>query len=174
MRSGLVVLTVFCFLLPMSAENLPACNRGAFTRRGNRIDITAKSLSGIVNQRLTASHSHFKNVQVIPTNNNELRISGEKEGNSFSIQGPAEVTSDGKVQIHATKIKKNGNGVKDMMGLFGKSLSDYVKPNANSIEVHGNDLLIDPDQLLGVRADLRQLRIEGSMIELIFAVPPCR
>ncbi len=174
MRSGLVVLTIFCFLLPMSAERLPACERGAFTRRGNRIDITAKSLSRIVNRRLTASHSRFKNVQVMPAGNNDLRISGEKEGTSFSIQGPAEVTSDGKVQIHADKIKKNGNSVKDMMGLFGKSLSDYVKPKANSIEVHGNDLLIDPDQLLGLKADLRQLRIQGSTIELMFAATPCR
>ncbi len=174
MRFGLIVLVVICFLQPLSAKNLPICNRRAFTRRGNRISISTSSLSRLVNQRLTASHSHFKNVQVIPSGNNELRISGEKDGTPVSIEGPAEVTSDGMVQIHAKHINKNGNGVKDMMGLFGKSLSDYVKPKANSIEVHGNDLLINPDQLLGVGADLRQLQVHGSMIELMFAEPPCR
>jgi hypothetical protein len=84
------------------------------------------------------------------------------------------VTEDGIVRIHAKHIKKNGNGVKDMMGLFGKSLSDYMKPKASSIEVRGNDLLINPDQLLGVAADLQQLQIRGSMIQMIFASPPCR
>lgn len=173
MRSGLVALTIICFLLPLSAETLPSCNSRAFTRSGNRIKISASSLSRLVNQRLTASHSHFKNVRVT-SSGNELRISGEKDGTPVSIEGPAEVTSDGRVRIDAKHIQKNGNGVKDVMGLFGKSLSDYVKPKANSIEVHGNDLLINPDQLLGVAADLRQLQIRGSIIEMIFATPPCR
>jgi hypothetical protein len=78
------------------------------------------------------------------------------------------------VRIHAKHIKKNGNGVKDMMGLFGKSLSDFVKPKTNSIEVHGNDLLINPDKLLGVAADLRQLQIHGSVVRMMFAAVPCR
>lgn len=142
--------------------------------RGNRISISTTSLSRLVNQRLAASHSHFKNVRVTSSGNNELKISGEKDGTPVSIEGPAEVTDDGMVRIHAKHIKKNGNGVKDMMGLFGKSLSDYMKPKANSIAVHGNDLLINPDQLLGVAADLKQLQIHGSTIEMMFATPPCR
>jgi len=174
MRFGLVVLTTICFILPLSAENLPACNRLAFMRRGNRISISTTSLSRLVNQRLTASHSHFKNVRVTSSGNDDLNISGEKDGTPVSIEGPAEVTNDGMVRIHAKHIKKNGNGVKDMMGLFGKSLSDYMKPKANSIAVRGNDLFIDPDQLLGVAADLQQLQIRGSMIQMIFAAQPCR
>ena len=174
MRVGLIVLTIFFFLLPLSAKNLPVCNRRAFTRRGTRISITTAALSRLVNQRLSASHSHFKNVQVASSGGDGLKISGEKDGSPVSIEGPADVTSDGLVRIHARHIKKNGNGVKDMMGLFGKSLSDFMKPKTNSIEVHGNDLLINPDQLLGVAADLRQLQVHGTTIEMMFADAPCR
>ncbi len=173
MRFGLVVFSLLCFLLPLSAENLPTCNRHAFTRRGNSINITTQSLSRVINQRLTAAHSDFKDVQVVPSNGG-LKISGQKNGKSVSIEGPVEVTTDGVVKIHAQHIEKNGNGEKGVMSLFGKTLSDYLKPKARSVEVHGNDLLIHPDALLGVAADLRQLRIHGSTIELLFAEPPCR
>ncbi|MDT8069801.1 MAG: hypothetical protein ROO76_16690 [Terriglobia bacterium] len=174
MRSGLVVFTLLCLLLPLSAENLPTCNRHAFTRRGNRISITTQSLSRLINQRLTAVHSDFKNVVVTPSKDGGLNITGQKDGKSVSIDGPVDVTSDGVVRIHAKHIKKNGNGEKNMMSLFGKTLSDYLKPKARSVDVQGNDLLIHPDDLLGVGADLRQLRIDGSTIELLFAEPPCR
>jgi hypothetical protein len=173
MRSGVIAVSLLCLVLPLSAKNLPACNRHAFTRRGNRINITTASLSRLVNQRLTAVHSEFKDVQITPWKDG-LRISGHKGGNTVSIDGPVAVTSDGVVKIHADHIKKNGNGEKDIMGLFGKTLSDYVNPKARSVDVQGNDLLIHPDALLGVGADLRQLRIHGSMIELLFAERPCR
>jgi hypothetical protein len=120
-------------------------------------------------------HSHFENLRITTTDQGKLKISAEKDGTPISIQGPAKVTSDGLVAIHAEKITRNGSGVKTMMDIFGKDLADYVHvKNVKSVSVQGNDLRINPDSLLGVAGDPRSVRVLPSAVEIMFASPPCR
>lgn len=170
-----ILLASIMMLLPAVAEQLPACNRQVLTRHGNSINVSMSGLTRKFNQQLEQAHSHFSNLQLSPEGNNELQVSGEKDGTPMSISGPLKVTSDGEVELQAKHIKKNGSGVKGVMDLFGQNLSDHLNlKSTRSLRVDGDNLVINQDTLLGVRGDVTDVQVHNSGIKLHFAAPPCR
>lgn len=154
---------------------LPSCRTNVFSRRGDQIEIGLNSLEHIINQRVESSHSHFTDLQLSVEGEDALKISGRKDSTSMSISGPVKVSSDGRIVVHAAHITKNGSGVKSMMDLFGKDLADYVDlKGTKAISVKDDDLRIDPGKLLHVAGRVKDVRLTGSAVEMVFASQPCR
>jgi hypothetical protein len=176
------ILPVALFLLALCAVSsavaggLPACNPGLLSRRGNQIDMSLSKLAQHFNERLSTAHSKLADIQLTAENANQLRISGERNGQPVSVSGPlAPAAGSGGLQLHAAQIERNGKPVKGMMGLFGKDLANYVNvQNTPTVYAKGNNLEINVDRLLGVAGHVIGVRLRGSRIEMQFASQPCQ
>ena len=158
---------------PAQAESRP-CNTSVLTRQGKHVKIRIAELNKLLNQRLTAIHSHFHDLQLTPAKNGELKVSGVKDGDAVSISGPLRVTDNGIVELHAKQIMKNGTEVDGIMSLFGKSLDDYVKlPRSKTLSVEGDNLRIDVHRLLGLSGRVEKVDLRGPTIDIDFATQPC-
>jgi len=175
MRFAAAAVLAALFVSSAIAQNLPRCNSQLLTRQGNHISMSAHALSNVLNRRLAAAGSEYHNLLLVPQANNRLRVAAIKNGDTVSIVGPVQTTDHGEVQIHAEKILKNGAPMKGFMDLFGQDLGDRMHPKDPSIlNVQGNDLIIHPDPLLGLRGQATGVQLVGSRIEMQFASPPCR
>ena len=132
-------------------------------------------LSRLFNQKLNAAHSHFTDLQLVSEGKDTLKISGKNNGKPVSISGPVQVTSSGGLRLHANRITNDGDNVKGLMGFFGQQLDDHLNvQNSPSLAVHGNDLDINLDKLLGLSGRLTNVQLQGSRIQMQFASQPCR
>lgn len=155
-------------------RNLPACDTQVLTRQGNNISIGLDALSKRLNGKLSKAHSHFSQLQLTSEGGN-LKIAGKKDGTPMSISGPLQVTGNGRLQVHANQIHDGGAGVKGIMGIFGKNLSDYVNlKKTGSMSVQGNNLRINPDKLLDLHGRATEVKLKKSSIEMRFASQPCQ
>jgi hypothetical protein len=136
--------------------------------------MTTAALSHLLNQRLTAVHSHFSDLKITAVNGDHLKISGKKDGTPMAISGPVKA-ENGELVLHADHITKNGSGEMMLMSLFGKTLSDYLSlKKTRNLRVEGNDLHANPDGLLKVRGRLTSAHVHGQNLLLQFANQPCR
>src|SRR5581483_6266580 len=157
------------------AESLPSCNTKVITRHGNSLTASIDGLSNLINQRLSASHSAFSDLQLSSVDTNELKVSGKKNGTPMAITGPIHAGKSGQIVLSADHITKNGSGEMMVMSLFGKTLSDYLNlKKTKNLSVQGNDLRVNPNGLLNVHGRLKTAQLKGSNVEMRFASTPCR
>lgn len=174
-RLVVVGVLLLAFSISGVARGLPACDVQVLTRNGNQISINLQALTAKLNQRLRSAHASFQNLQLTPQGENDLKISGQKDGNTIAISGPLQVTKGGKLQLHAKHISKNGSAEKGIMDLFGKDLSDYVNlQKTKSMSVQQDNLLVNTDKLLGLHGRLTGVQLQNETVELQFASQPCR
>lgn len=167
-----LLLTITCGFA--SGGTLPRCDTQVLTHQGRQITMSTSALSRVMNQRLSRAHSHFSDIRLSPQGGNKLKVSGKKDGTPMAISGPLKV-ENGQIVLQADHITKNGSGEMVLMTLFGKTLSDYLNlQKTPNLTVDGNNLRLNPDGLLGVRGDLKAVRIEGSNLHMDFASVPCR
>lgn len=127
------------------------------------------------NRLLSDAHADFQNLRFTPEGANRMKVSGEKNGQPFSIIGPLTATSSGGLQLHANQITSNGKSVKGAMDLFGKDLANSVKlQHTPSLSATGNNLEINVDRLLGVAGHVTGVQLQPSRITMHFASEPCR
>ena len=106
-----------------------------------------------------------------------------QEGNQLKLNGtlhkgvllPVEVTSDidaspdGRIHIHIAKIHVLKLPVKTLMKVLDVKTADMVDPKSKGIEVKGDDIFIDPGQVLPEprkRGKLTAVQLEsGSVVE---------
>lgn len=63
----------------------------------------------------------------------------------FETEGELTPTQDGKILLHAAKVKALHVPVKKIMGLFGVEMSDLIKSGKiPGVETHEDDLILDP------------------------------
>ena len=160
--------------LVAAKRKLPACNAQVLTRNGRNVRIRLDELTKQLNDRLNGAHSRFSDLQ-LTTQGKDVKVSGKKDGESISIQGPLKVTGNGELQLHANQIHKNGAGEKGIMSFFGKDLADYVHlKNTGAIGVSGNNLNIHTDKLLGLHARAIKVQVHSSSVAIRFASQPCQ
>jgi hypothetical protein len=177
MRIALPLLFSILLLpsFPVQAESLPSCNPQVITHRGDRVTVSIDALSTLINQRLSASHSDFSDLQLSPVDTNHLKVSGKKNGTPMAISGPIHANNSGRIVLSADHITKNGSGEMMLMSLFGKTLSDYLNlKKTKNLSVQGNNLRVNPNGLLDLHGKLKAAQIKGSKIEMRFASAPCR
>jgi len=135
----------------------------------------ADSLGKILNSYVFANRdSPLKDVST-SIDKGRLKIKGklhDKGDVPFETVGTLSPAADGKIRIHAEKIKALHLPVKGLMDTLGIALSAFIKSGKMSgIAADGDDLIMDlaevlpPPHMLGA---VRSIRIEGqNIIEVI-------
>jgi hypothetical protein len=139
------------------------------------IAMSCDSLAHALNDRVfAAADAPIKNVS-IQSQGNSLIVKGKlhQKGNvAFESIGTLSATADGRVRLHAEKVKAAHLPVKGLMDLLGIDIADLI----NAKKVHGvavekDDLLLDPAEILPpprIRGKVTAVRIQGNEIVQIF------
>jgi hypothetical protein len=143
------------------------------------IGMSCDSLAHALNERVfAAADAPIKNVS-IQSQGNTLIVKGKlhQKGNvAFETVGTISATADGRVRLHAEKVKAAHLPVKGLMDLLGIEFADVI----NDRKVHGvalekDDLLLDPAEILPpprIRGKVTAVRIQGNQIVQIFGTQP--
>src|SRR6185312_75196 len=85
------------------------------------------------------------------------------------------VTPDGKIRLHAEKIKALHLPAKGLMDLFGIEIADLIKSGkVNGVTAEKDDLILDPAKALPaphIEGKVTAVRLEGNNIVQVFGDP---
>lgn len=139
------------------------------------ITITAMDLANVLNSYVFARGDAPLKGLSIAVEKDQLKITGRlHEVGVIPIETDGELspTPDGKILLHAAKVKALHVPVKKIMNLFGVELSDLIKngkvPGVESREV---DLILDPAQVFPpphMQGKVTAIHLEGQNILLTF------
>jgi hypothetical protein len=119
--------------------------------RAARLSLDAASLTNLLRASLGARPSPLRDVTV-RIEDGMLKASGKlQKGVSvpFSMTASVAATSDGRLRLHAAKLKAVGVPVKGLLDLLGLDLADLMTmPPGSGIRADGDDLLLDTSALL--------------------------
>jgi hypothetical protein len=114
--------------------------------------------------------SPLKNLQ-LSAEGSEIKQTGTLKkgvGIPFEMVGTMSATPDGKIRIHATKIKAAHLPVKGLLKLFGLDMAKLINTrNTRGITVDDNDIILDPTLMLPpprMRGRITAVRIQGDEI----------
>jgi hypothetical protein len=140
--------------------------------------ITAQAMANVLNQYVFArKDSPIKDV-TLTIEQGRLKIKGKlhnKGDVSFETESTLSVTSDGKIRLHAEKIRALHLPAKGFMDLFGIEIADLIKTGkVNGIKAEKDDLILDPEQALPpphIVGRVAEVRLEGNNIVQVFGSP---
>ena len=93
----------------------------------------------------------------------------------FEMEGTLDSTPDGRIRIHAEKMKTVKIPVKGLLNLFGADLADVVKAKGSrGVEIVDDDIFLDPEKIIPppqIRGRLTSAKIEGNTIVQVFGKP---
>lgn len=134
-----------------------------------------------------ASMSHAMNTYVFgapdaPLKNLKLSVHGSEVrqtgtlkkgiGIPFEMTGAMSATIDGKIRIHPSQVEAAHMPVGGVMKLFGLDMAKLINTrNTKGVRVDGNDIILDPAQMLpppAMRGRITAVRIEGDEIVQTF------
>jgi hypothetical protein len=168
-------------LVPTKAGEIPVFDK----KESFRIEITAaevamdpQSLANVLNANVfNASDAPLKDIS-IRIDKDRLKIKGKlhKKGDiSFETESSLSATPDGKIRLHAEKVRALHLPVKGMMDLFGIEIADLIKTGkVKGVKAEKDDLILDPEQALPpphISGRITQVRLEGNNIVEIFGAP---
>lgn len=138
------------------------------------IAINSASMTNVINAHISHSpDSPIRDIS-IRIESNELKVRGRlhKGGIPFEVDGTVSATSNGKIRLRAKSIKAVKLPVKKLMDLFGADLAGVIqKGKLPGIEAEGDDLILDPQQLLPpprIVGKVSEVRLEGNNIVQTF------
>jgi hypothetical protein len=139
------------------------------------IAISCDSLAHVLNERVFAAvDAPIKNVN-IQSNGNTLFVKGNlhQKGNvAFETVGTLSATADGRIRLHAEKVKAAHLPVKGLMDLLGIDFADVINARkVQGVALEKDDLLLDPAEILPpprIRGKVTAVRIQGNEIVQIF------
>lgn len=140
--------------------------------------ITPEAMAHVLNQYVFArKDAPIKDVSV-SIERNRLKIKGKlhnKGDISFETESTVTTTPDGKIRLHAEKIRALHLPAKGFMDLFGIEIADLIKAGkVNGIRAEKDDLILDPTQALPpphIAGQVTEVRLEGNNIVQIFGSP---
>ncbi|HEX5475159.1 MAG TPA: hypothetical protein VFX12_10895 [Vicinamibacterales bacterium] len=152
--------------------------------RRAEMSIDATSLTTLLNRRAFAGpHAPLSDVRVT-IEHGALRAHGKlHKGVSvpFEMTAAVSATPDGRLRLHATKLKAVGIPVKGLLDLLGLQVDRLMKmPPGAGIRADGDDLLIDTAAILPpprTEGRLADVRVSGHALRLRMigsADPPAR
>lgn len=139
------------------------------------IVITATDLANVLNSYVFArGNAPLKGIS-ITIEKDHLKIKGRlHEVGAIPIETDGELspTRDGKILLHAAKVKALHVPVKKLMSVFGVELDDLIKNGkVPGVESHEDDLILDPAQVFPpphMQGKVTAIRLEGQNILLTF------
>lgn len=117
------------------------------------IAITPESLASVLNSYVFArSDAPLKSISIRIDSTGHLKVKGKLHSKGdvpFETDGTLSTTAEGKILLHAEKIKALHLPVKGLMDLVGIDLADLIKTGkVRGVEVRKDDLVLDPEKLL--------------------------
>ena len=86
----------------------------------------------------------------------------------FETEGQLSPTADGKIRLHAEKIRALHLPVKGLMDLFGIDIADLIKSGkVRGVQVEKDDLILDPGEILPppkISGKITAIHLEGNHI----------
>ncbi len=168
-------------LVPTREGEIPVFDdKNSFVLRINagEMAIETQSMANVLNQYVFArKDSPVKEVS-IQIDKGLLKVKGKlhnKGDVTFETEDEISVTEDGKIRMHAKKIRAAHLPVKGLMDLFGVEMSDLIKTGkVRGIRAEKDDLILDPEQALPpphIQGKVTQVRLEGNSIVQVFGNP---
>jgi hypothetical protein len=117
------------------------------------IAITPQSLANVLNSYVFARRdAPLKDISIRIDSSGKLKVKGKLHSKGdvpFETDGNLSATPEGKILLHAAKIKALHLPVKGLMDLLGIDLADLIKTGkVRGIEIQKDDLVLDPEKLL--------------------------
>ena len=139
------------------------------------VGLTGEDLSALMNKYVFAYRgAPLKHIQVRTAGTGIVQTGVLHKGLDFpfEIQAALDVTTEGMIRIHPTKIKILGINGGGLMRVFGLSLEKLLDlSRAQGVSVHGNDLLLDPNRILPpptIDGRLTGVHVSGNEVVQIF------
>jgi hypothetical protein len=139
------------------------------------IQITANSLTALMNEYVFSYEgAPIKQVKVTFEHGRLIQTGTIHKGLDlpFKIEATLSVTDDGKVRVHAEKIKAEHLPVKGLLHFFGQDLEKLIHENpGRGVQVDGDDLILAPSALTPaphIHGRIIRVSIAGNSIELFF------
>ena len=168
-------------LVPTSPSHIPVFDdKNSFELQITAAEMTMdpQSLANVLNSHVfSAKDAPLKDISVT-IENGHLKVKGKlhKKGDiGFETEGQLSATSDGKIRLHAEKIRALHLPVKGLMDLFGLDIADLIKNGkVRGVQVEKDDLILDPGEILPppkISGKITEIHLEGNNIVLIFGEP---
>lgn len=142
------------------------------------IAIPLASLANDLNQRVFAAHdAPLKNIS-LSVSAGRLKVKGKLHSKGdlpFESEGAISATPDGKIRLHAEKVKALHLSVEGLMDLFGIELADLIKTNKLvGVRAEKDDIILDPAAILPppqIAGKVSEVRLEGDNVVQVFGGP---
>lgn len=168
-------------LVPTKAGQMPIFDdRNSFTLQITTAEIAMdpQSLANVLNANVFSGKDAPLKDLAISIDKGLLKIKGKlhKKGDvSFETEGQLSATPDGKIRLHADKIKALHLPVKGLMDLVGLDIADLIKSGkVQGVQAEKDDLILDPGQILPpprISGRVTSIRLEGNNIVQVFGDP---
>jgi hypothetical protein len=132
-------------------------------------------MANVLNEHVfAAKDAPLKQLQ-LRVDRNLLKVTGalHKKGDiGFAVDAAIAATPDGKIKLHAEKIKAGPLPVKGLMDLLGIELSDLINTSkVRGVVAKGDDLILDPAEILPaphIEGRVQKVWLEGDAIVQLF------
>lgn len=139
------------------------------------VGMTTENLAYLLNRYVFNYESAPLTIHEITAAGDELRQKGTLHkivSIPFEMTAEVTVTGEGLIRLHPTSMKICGIPGQGLMNALGIELEDLLDlSGAEGVEADGNDLLMDPQQLLPspeIRGVLTAVRIEDDQLMQVF------
>ena len=139
------------------------------------IALDMASLNALMRRTLGDGNSNVAKVEISTDDEHRLRQKGVlKKGVPvpFDVRGAVEATPDGRIRVHAAKVRGFGLPVTPIMKIFGVEMDDLLKVKpGHGVTVDNNDLILDPQQLVpppAIRGKVTAVRVTDEGMVQVF------
>lgn len=156
--TGSVVVSISMLkgaLLPTRAGEIPVFDdKQSFLLQIDtaEINMPLASLANVLNQHVFAARDAPIKDLAITVDGGRLKVKGklhDKGDVGFETEGTLSATPDGRMRLHAEKVKALHLPVKGLMDLFGVKIANLIHTSkVRGVEAEGDDLILDPQQIL--------------------------
>lgn len=168
-------------LVPTKASQFPVFdNKESFELHITAAEITMdpQSLANVLNDHVfTAKDAPLKDISV-SIEKDHLKVKGklhQKGDIGFETEGRLSATPDGKIRLHAEKIRALHLPVKGLMDLFGVDIAGLIKNGkVRGVQAEKDDLILDPGEILPpprISGKITDIHLDGNNIVQIFGDP---
>jgi hypothetical protein len=133
------------------------------------------SLNALMTRTLGQGRSNVDNMRVSADAEHGLRQQGVLTKGvplPFDVKASVEATPDGRIRVHAAKVRGFGLPVTPVMKVFGIQMDNLLKVKpGHGITVEGNDLILDPQQLVPpplIRGKISAVRVTDIEMVQVF------
>jgi hypothetical protein len=145
------------------------------------ISVSTEALSNDLNDFVFSKPGAPLRKLSVTTRGNELVLKGLLSGKGdipFETDGTLTATADGRIRVHAVKVRALHLPVKGLMDMLGLDIAKMIDTRkVNGVSTEKDDLILDPQQLLPppqMRGHLTSIQIEDGEIVLLFENPEAK